>query len=127
VGGGLAWATGVEGDRFPAGLLKGTPFRSCRVPGLMLAGLVGASATGAAAATLRSPRAGGPASLLAGVVLMAWIVGENRILKQPLSRGTWMEVFYFVVGLLMAVLGLTVGRAERRRRFPRGDGQLVAR
>jgi hypothetical protein len=127
VGGGLALATGVEGDRFPAGLLKGTPFRSYRVPGLMLAGLVGASATGAAAATLRSPRAGGPASLLAGVVLMAWIVGENRILKQPVSRGTWMEDFYFVVGLLMAVLGLTVGRDERRRRFPRGGERPVGR
>jgi hypothetical protein len=40
------------------------------------------------------------------------------MLKQPLSRGTWMEVFFFTLGLLMAVLGLTVGRTERRRRFP---------
>jgi hypothetical protein len=88
---------------------------------------VGGSATGAAAATLRSPRAGGLASLLAGVVLMGWIVGENRILKQPISRGTWMEAFYFVVGLLMAVLGLTVGWTERRRRFSREDGRLVSR
>ncbi len=34
VGGGLALATGLEGNRFPAELLRGTPFRSYVVPGL---------------------------------------------------------------------------------------------
>ena len=113
VGGGIALATGLEGGRFPAEWLKGTPFSSYMAPGLILAGVVGGSATVAAAATLRSRRAGGPASLLAGVVLMGWIVGEIRLLKQPASRGTWTEFFFFAVGLMMAVMGLTVGRAER--------------
>lgn len=70
VGGGLALATGLEGDRFPAEWLRGTPFSSYVVPGLILAGVVGGRAAVAAAATLRHPRAGGRASLLAGVVLM---------------------------------------------------------
>jgi hypothetical protein len=114
VSGGIALAIGLEGDRFPTAWLTGTPFRSYRVPGLMLAGLVGGSATGAAAATLRSPRTGGSASLLAGGVLMGWILGEIRLLKQPVY-GTWTERLFFAVGLLMAVLGLTVQRTERRR------------
>jgi hypothetical protein len=127
VAGGLALATGVEGDRFPVELLKGTPFPSYRVPGLMPAGLVDGSATGAAAATVCNPGVGGLASLLAGVVMMGWIVGENRILEQPVSRGTWTEVFFFAVGLLMALLGLTVARAEQGRRFPRRGERLVGR
>lgn len=115
VGGGIALATGAEGDRFPVELLRDTPFRSYLVPGLILAGAVGGSATVAAVATLRSPRVGGPASVLAGAVMMGWIAGEIRILKQP-SAPTGTEVFYFAVGLLMAGLGPAVGRAERRRR-----------
>jgi hypothetical protein len=118
--GGLALATGVEGDRFPTEWLRGTPFRNYRVPGLLLAGLVGGSATAATVATLRNPRGGGLASLLAGLVLMGWIGGEIRLLKQPAYYGTWKdrvfgtwtERFFFVVGLLMAVLGWRVGRAD---------------
>jgi hypothetical protein len=48
----------------------------------------------------------------AGVIMMGWIVSETRMLKQPVSHGTWSEVFYFAIGLMMTVLGLKVGRAE---------------
>jgi hypothetical protein len=109
VWGGIALATGREDGRFPIAWLQGTPFHSYRVPGLLLAGLVGGSASGATVATLRSPRAGGRASLLAGVTMMGWIVGEIRLLKQPQSRGTVVEFFYLAVGALMASLGLAVG------------------
>jgi hypothetical protein len=73
VGGGLALVTGLEGDRFPADWLRGTPFSSYVVPGLILAGVVGGSAAVAAAATLRSPRAGGRISMLAGMIMIGWI------------------------------------------------------
>jgi hypothetical protein len=122
VSGGIALATGFEGDRFPDAWLAGTPFHSYRVPGLLLAGLVGGSATGAAA-TLRSPRAGGWASLLAGGVLMSWIGGEIRLLKQPVY-GTWTERFFFSVGLMMAVLGLMVGQPVGRQADSKDDTLL---
>lgn len=108
VGGGVALATGLESDRFPPEYLEGTPFGSYVVPGLILAGVVGGSATTAALATLRSKEAGGLTSMLAGAIMMGWIVGEVLILNQP--SWTRTEVFYFVLGLLMAALGLVVRR-----------------
>ncbi len=115
VGGGIALATGVEGDRFPVDLLIGTPFRSYVVPGLILAGVVGGSATVAAAATLRSPRVGGRASVLAGLAMMGWTVGEVLILRAPEARSR-VEAGYFGLGRLMVVPGATVGRAEGHHR-----------
>jgi hypothetical protein len=58
VGGGTALATGLESDRFPAEMLRGTQFGSYVIPGLILAGVVGGSVAVAAAATLLSPGAG---------------------------------------------------------------------
>lgn len=116
VGGGILVATGL--DRLPAAWLAGTLFSSYLIPGLILAVVVGGSAAAATVATVRNPEAGALASLLAGVIMLGWIVGEVLILNQP-SRPTWIEVVYFAVGLVMAVLGLMVGRAERRGRCSR--------
>jgi hypothetical protein len=113
VGGGLALATGLEGNRFPRDLLRGTPFRSYVVPGLILAGVVGGSAAVAAAATLRDPRPGAWASALAGAVLMGWIAAEVLIVRAPEAR-SWVEAAYFATGLLMAGLGVASGRAGER-------------
>jgi hypothetical protein len=99
LGGGIALATGLEGERFPPEYLEGTPFGSYVVPGLILAGAVGTSATVAAIATLRSKEVGGITSVLAGVIMMGWVVGEVSILNQP--SWTWLEFFYFVLGLVM--------------------------
>src|SRR5258708_40275350 len=109
-GGGIALMAGLESGRFPLDWLKGTPFSNYAIPGLTLA-VVGGSATVAATATLRSSHTGALTSLLAGVGMLGWIVGEILILNQP-SRPTWVEVLYFSVGLLMALLGLAVGRTD---------------
>jgi hypothetical protein len=45
VGGGTAWATGLESDRLPAEMLRGTQFGSYVIPGLSLAGVVGGANT----------------------------------------------------------------------------------
>jgi hypothetical protein len=110
IGGGIALVTGLEGDRFPVEMLRGTPFSSYVIPGLILAGVVGGNAAVATAAALLRPQIGALASMLAGVVMMGWIVGEILILKQP-SAPHWTEVFYFALGLVMVVLGLMVRRA----------------
>ncbi|MGF1472293.1 MAG: hypothetical protein ACFB50_11205 [Rubrobacteraceae bacterium] len=108
VGGGIALATGLEGDRFPPEYLEGTPFGSYVAPGLILAGAVGGSATVAAIATLRNKEIGGSTSVVAGTIMMGWIAGEVLVLNQP--SWTWTEVSYFVLGLVMVVLGLGVRR-----------------
>jgi hypothetical protein len=111
VGGGIALATGLEGDRFRPELLRGTPFRSYVVPGALLAGVVGKSALWATIATASNPRAGATLSMLAGAVMMGWIAGEVRVLRAPEARSP-VEAVYFGVGLAMAGLGLTVALAR---------------
>lgn len=110
VGGGIALATGLEDDRFPPEYLEGTPFSDYVVPGLILAGVVGGNATVAAIATLRSKKVGGLTSVLAGAIMMGWISGEVLILNQP--SWTWTEAFYFILGLVMAALGLAARRGS---------------
>ena len=108
VGGGIALATGLEGDRLPLEYLEGTPFSGYVVPGLILAGVVGGSATAAAIITLRNKQIGGLTSVLAGAIMMGWILGELLLLNQP--SWTWIELFYFILGATMAALGLVVRR-----------------
>lgn len=112
VGGGLALAVGLEGDRFPPELLRGTPFGSYVVPGAILAGIVGTSALGATIATVAGPRAGGAVSVLAGAVMMGWIAGEVRVLRAPEARSP-VEAIYLGVGAAMVGLGLAAARAGR--------------
>jgi hypothetical protein len=115
IAGGLALVAGGEGARFPAAWLRGTPFSSYVAPGLILAVAVGGSAARASAATLRRPRIGGPASVLAGAVLLGWIAGEVVLLKQTPPGPTLSEAVYFAAGLLMVGLGLAAWQRHRRK------------
>jgi hypothetical protein len=90
-------------------LLVGTPFHDYLIPGLILALAVGGSATVATSTVLLRSQAGAWASALAGVVLMGWIAGEIVIL--PPSERSWLEAFYFILGFVMACLGLTLRKA----------------
>jgi len=112
VAGGVALATGREGDRFPTDWLRGTPFRSYVLPGAILAGVVGGSAVTATLATLRQPILGGRVSALAGGALACWIAGEIALLSDdaegPVSP---IEALYAGVGLAMMALGVRVARA----------------
>lgn len=111
IGGGIALFTGLESsERVPPEWLHGTPFKSYVIPGLILAVIVGGSAAIATFATYDSRSAGGAMSLLAGVLLMGFIVVEVLILNQP-SRWTGTEVFFFITGLVMFLLGLVVLQA----------------
>jgi hypothetical protein len=113
--GGITVATGV--DKFPAEWLTGTVFRSYLVPGLILALVVGGSATVAAVATVRNRESGVLCSMLAGAILLGWLVGERLILP-PVAfppQFWWLEAIYVAAGLMMVVPGATVRWAGRRR------------
>jgi len=117
IGGGVALATGLEGDRFPLEMLRTTPFRSYVGPGLILAVVVGGSAAVAAAGVARTARWGAVVSTLAGVVLMGWIVGEILLLDQP-AEPTGIEALYLALGALMAVAGgFASGSAHKGRPY----------
>jgi hypothetical protein len=109
IGGGLALASGVEGKRFPLEYLRGTPFTSFVVPGLILAVALGGSADVASAATIVDAELGAMLSICAGVILVGYIAVEIAILDQP--SWTRAEAFYLTVGLAMlgpGALELTV-------------------
>jgi hypothetical protein len=116
--GGITVATGV--DKFPAGWLIGTPFSSYLIPGLILAIVVGGSATVAVVATLRRAHAGALTSMLAGAILLGWLVGERLILPPAAfsPQFWWLEAIYIAAGLMMVAPALAVLWAERRRQSP---------
>lgn len=110
IGGGIALSSGLEARRFSPELLDGTPFRSYRVPGLLLAGVVGGSAAAATVlVALSGDGLGAGVSVLAGLVLCGWILFEIRWLDRP--RESSMELAYLGLGGAMIVLGIIVAGA----------------
>jgi len=105
IGGGIAMATGL--DPLPNEWLSGTPFEDFLLPGVLLAVVVGGSAAVATYGMVASPGAGALVSVVAGALLMGWIVVEVLLLNQP--SWTWIEAFYAGVGLGMVVLGIAYG------------------
>lgn len=112
-GGGIALMTGLEGARFPLAMLDGTPFDSYVLPGLLLAAVVGGSATIATLAMLRNPELGAALSQLAGIVMVGWIIGEMVLLDQPVEP-TMTEIVYLVLGLVMILVGMLLWHDEQR-------------
>jgi hypothetical protein len=123
IGGGLALVLGLEQANYGAELLETTAFTSYFWPGLILAVVVGGSAAVATIESVRHPALGGLVSVVAGLVLIGWIVGEILLLEQP-SEPTPVEVLYLLAGLAMAVVGALVWRAARGASGPSrpGDG-----
>lgn len=109
VGGGIALATGLEDSRFPREMLAGTPFNSYVLPGVLLAVLVGGSAAVATIMLWRRARYGAAASVIAGGIMMGWIIGEILLLEQP-TEPTGIELIFFALGLALAGLGLMLQR-----------------
>ncbi len=112
IGGGIALVAGLERSRFPDEMLERTPFRTYTVPALLLVVVVGGSAAIAAAAVALGRSAGGTTSVVAGALLIGWIVGEVTIFEYP-HRPAAIEWFYLAIGLAMAVLGIVVWVSER--------------
>ena len=110
--GGITVATGA--DKFPTQWLIGTSFSSYLIPGLILAMVVGGSATVAAVASLRSSDAGTLSSMLAGAILLGWLAGERLILPSSafVPQFWWLEAIYIAAGFMMLVPALLARRAS---------------
>ena len=113
IGGGIALAAGLEGGRFPLAWLAGTPFADYTVPGLLLAVLVGGSASVAFVALLVRPAAGAAASMAAGLVLGGWIAGEVALVTADGVVVSPTEAVYLALAVLAVVLGALCRRAAR--------------
>lgn len=106
--GGITLALGI--DKFPAQWLIGTPFRSYVIPGLVLAAIVGGSATVAAVTMVRRSDKGAVLSFTAGAILLGWLLGERLILPKAAfdPQFWWLEAVYIAAGLLMVLPSLLV-------------------
>jgi hypothetical protein len=122
IGGGIALLVGTYQDgvlieaggraQFPLEWLQHTPFSDYTVPALILTMGVGGSSLIAAVLVFTGREEGVLASVVAGLILDGFIVGEVVMLKQGVS---WIESLYFGLGLLISGLATSLWMAKHRR------------
>jgi hypothetical protein len=112
IGGGIALLTGAEANRFPIEWLEGTPFKDYTIPALVLAIAVGGSSLVACVTTIAGRNVGTLASMLAGLIMMGYVVVEALILKQVPPGPTPIEYLYFGLGLAIFLLAAYIWFAE---------------
>jgi len=115
IGGGIALLIGAEANRIPIEWLDGTPFKDYTIPALFLGIAVGGSSLVACLAILAGRNVATPASMLAGLIMMGYIVVEVSILKQVPPGPTATEYLYFGLGLAICLLAAYVWLAEYRQ------------
>lgn len=108
--------------RFPAIWLQRTPFSDYTAPALILGLVVGGSALVAMGATIRRVSVGPVLSLIAGAIMIGWIVGEVLLIDHfTPSTVYWAQAEYLLVGLAMVALALRAapnGWRSMVHRFP---------
>ena len=109
LGGGAALLAAPDGSvlALPTTLLAGSPFHDYRIPGLLLAGVVGLANLAAAVLIGRRHRRGAPVAFVAGGALAVFVVTEMLLLRtiEPLHVG--------YLGFAMAIQSLvTAGRVR---------------
>lgn len=105
VGGGLALM--LEWIPEQASWVRDTDFESNYFPGVILLAVVGGSSLVAAVAMLKSSDGWQLASIVAGTIMVFWIVGEVASIR----AFHFLQVIYLVTGALVVIW--TPGRADR--------------
>lgn len=82
--------------------LRGSPFKSYAVPGLVLLVAVGGSMFAAAVSLLADASGARTVSVIAGLVLVAWIAVQVSII----GRRHWLQPVFLVLGLVVVSLSL---------------------
>jgi hypothetical protein len=90
----------------PADLLAGSPFDSYLLPGLALGLIVGGSALFAAVLLIRKSRFALLASVAAGLIIMFFEFVEVLVIGSPAGPAFMLQVFYFGLGVVIAVVSL---------------------
>jgi len=104
IGGGIALLSGAEGSRFPLEWLQGTPFKDYTIPALLLTIVVGGSSLSACITMFRNLKSSIVLSLVAGSIMVGFIVVEVLILKQIPPGPTPIEKMYFILGFATFLL-----------------------
>jgi hypothetical protein len=113
--GGLGLVVGFV--NIPTSVLNGTPFADFTVPALLLGFVVGGSALAAALIALFGPRRFDVmASAAAGCIMVGWITVEVALI----GLGSYLQVTYFVVGLVMIGLAALLQRSRSNQEIGHG-------
>jgi hypothetical protein len=104
IGGGAAFMWRPDGSlmHLPLSLLRDTPFDDFFVPGLLLAGVVGAINAAAGVLVLRGHPNANRASFFGGLVLTTWVLAEVLLLRKLLG----LHVACLVVALGIQTLAV---------------------
>jgi hypothetical protein len=99
IGGGLSLVLYPDGSRtqLPLALLRDSPFEDYFVPGLLLVLVVGLGNALASLMVLRGHARARIALLLAGSVLVVWIVCEMVLLRTV----HWLQIAYLALGVFI--------------------------
>ena len=115
----------------PREWLAGGPFIDCAIPALALGVLCGGGSLIAAALVVWRPALGGVASVAAGRVMAIFELVEVAavgfmVVKLPAEPASYLQPFYFMVGVVTAALGTLVWRdADASERTPGGEPSAV--
>jgi hypothetical protein len=102
VAGGVYAIVGAPG--IPPEWLKGSAFKTYLVPGVVLLVLVGGSMAAAAAMLLAGSSGARVMSLEAGIVLLAWMVGQLSMI----GYRHWTQPLLVVIGVAVVVLSFAL-------------------
>ncbi|WP_156819945.1 hypothetical protein [Synechococcus sp. PCC 7336] len=114
IGGGIAMLVGAEGDRFPLEWLQNTPFKDYFIPALLLTIAVGGSSLLASVTAFAGHKLSAISAMMAGLIMVGFIVVEVSILKQDPPGPTAIEFMYFGLGLMIFGLAASLWMAECR-------------
>jgi len=97
----LTWAPDGSLLELPLGLLEHSPFRSYRIPGLLLFSVIGLGSLVAAATVWRKHGRTGRFAQVAGGAMVVWIVTQMVMLRTVVP----LQIAYLLIGIAVVWLG----------------------
>ncbi len=112
IGGGVGLIVGFGAP--PVELLKNSLFSSYLVPGLALLVLVGGSSSVAFFLIIKKKKYGLQISLMAALFIVIFELVEVFVIGSPEGAGKNLQIVYFSVGIVIAVLSIILLKAEKK-------------
>jgi hypothetical protein len=110
--GGIGLLTGAAAPS--TDLLKDSPFSSYTIPALSLFVIVGGCALAAAILLLRRHPQAALVALASGVIIIGFEIVEVLVIGSDPGLARSLQIFYFTLGLLIAVIAAVMLLIERR-------------
>jgi hypothetical protein len=110
--GGIGLLTGAAAPS--TDLLKDSPFSSYTIPALSLFVIVGGCALAATILLLRRHALGPMVALASGVIIIGFEIVEVLVIGSDPGLARSLQIFYFSLGLLIAVIAAVMLFTERR-------------